>query len=73
MNDKPTYEANNEMKSTSDILREQRKRAYEAGKALRKAERKQEKADKRAEKLKARGDRDQELWAALKKGSDEDI
>ncbi len=66
------YETNSELKSAQDIWREQRKQAYEAAKAKRKEERRQEKLDKRAAKVQARQERDQALWTAMKKASEED-
>jgi len=51
---------------TKELLRRQRKLAYEAAKSQRKQEKRAQKKEDEAQRLAARTQRDQELWQALR-------
>ena len=65
-----SYQADSTMIPAKELSRLARKRDYEKAKAARKEEKVAAKAKLKAEKAEARAARDQELWNALKKGSD---
>ncbi len=61
-------ELNSEMIPTQELLKAQRKQAYEEAKAQRREDKRLAKTAKAQDKEKARAERDQALWQALKKG-----
>jgi len=60
---------NTEQLPTKELLRAQRKKAYEAAKQKRREDRKAEKMTKQLEKKQAQAARDKQLWSSLKPAS----
>jgi hypothetical protein len=61
---------NPDMIPTKVLQRNERRKQYEAAKAARKRDRLAAKAERAAVKEANRANRDQELWAAVQRGSD---
>ena len=72
MADTPKFERDSDTMPTQELLRRQRKAAYEAAKAKRKQERKDAKVQKQKERAEERAQKDKELWLALRKATDLD-
>jgi hypothetical protein len=70
MTESPKIVRDSETVPTRDLLRHQRKAAYEAAKAKRKSDKRAEKEKKRADRQEAQAQRDAELWQAMRKGTE---